>query len=180
MKILKTKGETEEHVVRKQSKFIMAILPYLVIIAVISGIFAFLIEVSYIPSESMNPTLITGDIAIYNRIAYLSGDPQCGDIITFKKDGELYCKRVIGVPGDTLEFDSGYVYVNGEKLDEAYLDENIETNCLRSFTVPKDCYFVLGDNRELSYDSRYWDEPYVSGDMIIARLMVVFPTHILS
>ena len=183
MKILKEKGEAvqrENGNINKHKDLLIMVLPYLAIVAVISIIFAFFIEVSYIPSESMEPTLMTGDIAIYNRIAYLSSDPQCGDIVTFKKDGELYCKRIIGVSGDTIEFDSGYVYVNGEKLDETYIDENIETNCLRSFTVPEDSYFVLGDNREVSYDSRYWDEPYVANDMIIARLMVVFPTHVLS
>ncbi|MBR1622807.1 MAG: signal peptidase I [Pseudobutyrivibrio sp.] len=138
----------------------------------------FIIMLGNITSGSMEPTLMTGDICVYNRLAYTLQEPQRGDIINFveKDSGELYSKRIIGLAGDTVEFYDGYVYLNGELLDESgYLDEDVDTKCLDTFTVPDDCVFVLGDNRENSKDSRYFSYHYVSVYDIRAKYLFTLP-----
>ena len=127
---------------------------------------------------------MTHDFVIGNRLAYKVRTPQRGDVVSFKKevDGEkkAYCKRVIGLAGDEISFVDGYVFINGEKLDESkYLDEEIETNCNKTFIVPEDSCFVLGDNRASSYDSRFWESPYVPYDSLFERVIVKIPLHYL-
>lgn len=137
--------------------------------------------IGYTPSESMSPTLQVGDLNIGLRGAYKNSEPQRGDIVSFYYEGtkELLCKRIVGLPGETISFSSGYVYVNGQMLDESeYLGEDIETNCVDSFEIPEDCYFVMGDNREASFDSRFWENPYVSKDSITGKCVLIFPTHV--
>ncbi len=130
-------------------------------------------------SGSMEPTIMTGDVIIGNRLAYAVGEPERGDIIDFyhtNNDGvtEAYLKRVIGVAGDTITFKDGYVFVNGQCAIEDYIGSDIETNCTKTFTVPDGCVFVLGDNRENSIDSRMWTEPYVEIDSITSKVIMVF------
>lgn len=135
-----------------------------------------------IPSKSMEPTLQVHDVTIGNRLAYKKKIPQRGDLIIFSSDelDEVLCKRIIGLPGETVSFHNGFVYINDERLDEsAYLSDEIETNSIDSFTVPDNSYFVLGDNRENSNDSRFWSSPYVSIDNIEAKVLVTIPTHTL-
>ena len=131
----------------------------------------------------MEPTLLVHDITINNRLAYVAHKPERGDMISFKHvndEGktEVYGKRVIGVAGDEIRFVDGYVYINGEKSVEEYIEKDVETNCIRTFTVPEGTVFVLGDNREVSYDSRYWEEPYVQCSDIISKYMFSIPIHV--
>ena len=129
-----------------------------------------------IVSDSMAPTLNTGDLAVHNRLAYVARSPQRGEVITFKVNGELVGKRIIGIAGDTIAFHDGYVYLNGQLLDEsAYLGEDVETNSMDEFTVPEGTVFVLGDNRENSEDSRFWNDPYVPIKVIEGKLIFVIP-----
>lgn len=134
---------------------------------------------SIVKSGSMEPTIMTNDITIGNAVAYKARTPQRGDIIYLKNqatDGELYVKRIVGLPGETVSFKDGYVYINGQKLDEPYISDDVETNCDQTFEVPDGCYFVLGDNRENSWDSRYWDDPYVKASDIKGKILMNFPT----
>ena len=150
-------------------------IPYLFVVGVMVCLLNFMVSIGSIKSGSMEPTLMTGDIVIGNRLAYKVRQPQTGDIIFFKFGKDVYCKRIIGVAGDNVAFRDGYVYLNGERLDESlYLDEDIETNCTETFAVPENCVFVLGDNRELSYDSRFWDNPYIPINDIISRELIDF------
>lgn len=129
-----------------------------------------------IKSASMEPTLMTGDVVIYNRLAYVTGTPARGDIIAFRREGNTWGKRVIGIAGDVVSFADGDVYVNGSRLDEsAYLDASVRTYCNRTFTVPDNCIFVLGDNRMISNDSRFWDKPFVSCDDVVAGYLCTVP-----
>ena len=142
-------------------------------------IFFHIICVGKCISGSMEPTVMTGDMTVGNRLAYVIGSPERGDIIEFdhkNNDGvtEGYLKRVIGVAGDTITFRDGYVFINGQLAVEDYIDADIETNCTKSFTVPEGCVFVLGDNRENSVDSRMWNEPFVSVDSIVSKIIMVF------
>ncbi len=76
------------------------------------------------------------------------------------------------MPGDKIRCKDGYVVVNDQFCDEtAYISSEIETNCSKEFEVPEGCYFLLGDNRENSNDSRYWQQPYVAKEKIVGKYM---------
>lgn len=129
-----------------------------------------------IPSASMEPTIMTGDRVFGYRLAYLSSDPQRGDIVIFKfpdNEKELFIKRVIGLPGDTIEMIDGKIYINGsdEPLDEPYIVEEPVGN-YGPITVPSGAYFMMGDNRNKSADSRYWKQPFVYQNKILGKAAV--------
>ena len=153
---------------------------YFVFLAAVFIVFHFFLMLGRIPSESMEPTLMVHDWTIGDRRAYNESQPQRGDIIIFylEEEDSSLVKRVIGLPGETVTFVGGHVYIDGEPLDEsAYLDEAIETDCEETFVVPEDSYFMLGDNREVSLDSRYWEEPYVNKEDIQSKVLKVIPFH---
>ncbi|MCH5334165.1 MAG: signal peptidase I, partial [Agathobacter sp.] len=94
------------------------------------------------------------------------------------EEEESMCKRVIGLPGEKVTFVGGRVYIDGVPLDEsAYLDESVQTESDDEFLVPEDSYFLLGDNREISLDSRFWDEPFIHIDDIQSKIFFVIPFH---
>ena len=157
--------------------------PIIVFVFCLTGAYLFFTKIlifGNIPSDSMYPTLQIGDYVICNGLAYVRNEPQRGDIIVFAHeniaDGELLIKRVIGLPGDSLVFVDGYLYINGELVYESYLPEDMETNSLKDFDeVPENCYFIMGDNRENSVDSRFWENPYVSEKEIKGKLFSIIP-----
>jgi len=121
-----------------------------------------------VPSGSMESTIMTGDRVIGFRLAYAFSEPERGDIVIFKyPDDEkvLYIKRIIGMPGDTVEIKDGGVYINGEQLYEPYLTVTTEGE-FGVYEVPEGHYFMMGDNRNNSADSRYWVNTYLSKDKI--------------
>ena len=151
-----------------------------VIIALVAFlIFSFVLCPGRIPSSSMEPTLRIGDIVLANGLAYIASDPQRGDIVIFKHDElgkKILIKRVIGMPGDSLMFVEGDLYLNGELLQEDYLPDGVKTDSFKDFDeIPEDCYFVMGDNRTESYDSRGWREPYVCKDDILGKMLINIP-----
>ena len=124
-----------------------------------------------IPSGSMENTIMTQDRLIALRTAYWFSEPQRGDIVVFHypdNEEELYIKRVIGTPGDTVEGKDGVVYVNGEALKEPYIKEPAEED-FGPYKVPEDSYFMLGDNRNHSGDSRDWENTYVKKNKILGK-----------
>lgn len=143
-----------------------AFVPLTVLITFI--LFRGILIIGVVPTTSMEPTVSAGSFFVGNRLADHGGLERSDKILFFfyNEDGQvIYLKRVIGLPGDTVSFRDGDVYINGEKLDESYLPAGVETTSeVETFTVPSRCYFVLGDNREESYDSRWWPYPYVSFD----------------
>lgn len=126
-----------------------------------------------IPSESMEKTMMTGDRIIGSRLAYkFDKDPERLDIVIFYApdlEKTPYIKRIIGLPGDHVEIKGGQVFINGTVLEEPYLAEKMEVEEPMEFDVPENHYFMMGDNRNESYDSRYWDHPFVEKDQIIAK-----------
>lgn len=138
---------------------------------------AFCVENSTVASGSMEPTLMTGDHVVFNRLAYTVAEIQRGDIISFNSQeyNKNMGKRVIGIAGDHIEFHDGYVFINGALCIEPYLEEDVETNCSKEFDVPEGCVFVMGDNREQSTDSRFFNNPYIPVEDIVGKYLGHFP-----
>jgi signal peptidase I len=142
---------------------------------------AFLVQAFYIPSESMVPTLKIGDRVLVNKLSYDLHDVNRGDLIVFERPpGETdesvkdLIKRVVGLPGDQIVIKDNSVYINGTQLDESYLPEGTLTkqgrlDCVDATpcVVPDDSIWVMGDNREHSYDSRYFGP--IEQDTIVGR-----------
>ena len=128
-----------------------------------------------VPSGSMENTIMTGDRLFGFRLSYLMEDPKRGDIVIFKyPDNESinYIKRIIGLPGETVTIKDSKVYINNSAtpLKEDYLKEEcVIANDGMQFQVPEGCYFMMGDNRNNSKDSRYWNNTYVERDKILAK-----------
>ena len=176
---------TENQTEKKPSNIKKEVLEYVILIAVVVGVTLLLetlvIVNAVIPSASMEPTIMTGDHIFGNRLAYKFGDPQRYDIIIFRypdDESQLFIKRIIGMPGDTVEFRDGDVYINDSEVplsdDFCSVQNMTELNMKRTvltnpFTVPEGCYFVLGDNRLNSKDSRYWKNPFVKRDKILGE-----------
>lgn len=143
------------------------------------GIRTFVAEARYIPSSSMEPTLQINDRLIIEKMTYRFNEPKRGDVIVFsatealEAEGfdEAFIKRIIGLPGDTVEVRNGEVTVNGKLLREIYIKDEPDYD-YGPVTVPPDNYLVLGDNRNNSYDSHYWG--FVPKDRIIGRAFVRF------
>ena len=136
----------------------------------------FIIANSKVPSGSMENTIMTNDRVIGSRLSYLFADPERGDIVIFHyPDNEkvYFVKRVIGLPGDTVDIYGGHVYLNGsqEPLMEEYIREPMVPDIPMHFEVPEDCYFMLGDNRNYSKDARFWTNTYVKKEKIIAKVL---------
>lgn len=149
------------------------IIPYIIIIVVAIAINTFLVINARIPSGSMETTIMTGERVFGNRLAYKYGDPQRYDIIIFHfpdDEKRLFVKRLIGLPGDTIELKDGQVYINGvnDMENEPFVSSDKHDN-FGPYTVPENCYFMLGDNRAHSNDSRFWYNKCVRRDQIVGR-----------
>ncbi|MEM9117381.1 MAG: signal peptidase I [Cyanobacteria bacterium P01_D01_bin.6] len=148
------------------------------------GIRAFVAEARYIPSGSMEPTLEINDRLVVEKISYHLNPPQRGDIIVFwppdslfpeeEQRKDAFIKRVIGLPGDTVEVRDGAVLIDGIPLEEDYI--KAEPNYTWGpETVPPESYLVLGDNRNSSFDSHAWQpDSFVPEDNIIGKAVVRF------
>lgn len=126
-----------------------------------------------IPSGSMEDTIHPGDRVIGLRLAYLSEGPKREDIIIFRfpdDESQVFIKRVIGLPGEKIQIVDGQVYIDGAQipLEEPYLKE-IPQGSFGPYEVPADSYFVMGDNRNNSHDSRFWKNHFVTRDEIMAK-----------
>ena len=145
-----------------------------IIILIFYLINTFLFQNTRVIGQSMEPTLQDGNAVIINKFTYRLKQPSKGDIIVFPYRGDHsrnYIKRIIGVPGDEINIKDSKVYVNSIEIEEVYIKENMELrgNILFPFTVPDDEYFVMGDNRNNSSDSRYKDVGTVPGEDIIGK-----------
>ena len=150
-----------------------------IVIAVAAALFInFVIIInSTVPSGSMENTIMTGSRMFGLRLTYLFEEPQRGDIVVFKypdDESVSYVKRIIGLPGETVEIMQGVTYINGEALDEPYLKETPAKRDYGPYVVPEGCYFMMGDNRNNSKDSRYWENTFVAKEKILGKALFVY------
>ncbi len=134
----------------------------------------FIIVNATVPTSSMEKTIMTNDRVIGFRLSYKNSDPERGDIIIFKNpDNEkiLYIKRIIGMPGEKVEIHDGGVYIDGDLLDEPYIDVVTEGE-FGPYEVPEGHYFMMGDNRNNSADSRYWKNTYLPQEKIVGKAVL--------
>lgn len=191
--------EEEEH--RGPLSFLKE-LPGLIIIALVLALLikSFLVQAFFIPSESMVPTLRDGDRVLVNKLILTIRDPRRGEIVVFENPrlqeedrnpfsaawhwvteglgfsvdpNKDFIKRVIGVPGDTVEVRGGRVFVNGARLQEPYLQRNSDRSDYGPYTVPPDTYFMMGDNRANSQDSRSQAVGPVPREKIVGKAFVI-------
>ena len=136
----------------------------------------FLLVNVYVPTGSMENTIMAGDRILALRTSYWFSDPERGDVVVFEDPDDptgktLYVKRIIGVGGDTVEVKDGDVLVNGQVQDEPYIKEITEGD-FGSYHVPEGCYFMMGDNRNDSLDARFWENTYVEKDAILGKVVL--------
>lgn len=173
--------EERKKAVRKE---VFSWIRLLAIAAAVAVVINYLILFNgYVPSGSMYPTIeadgSSGARIIGFRLSYLFDEPKRGDIIIFKypdDPSQNYVKRVIGLPGETVEINEGKVYISKDgimledPLDEPYLKE-VAIGSYGPYEVPEDSYFVMGDNRNNSFDSRKWANTYVPKENIIGKAL---------
>jgi signal peptidase I len=148
----------------------------------------FVVQTFFIPSGSMEPTLQIGDRILVNKLSYDLHGVDRGNIVVFSRPPTENCggpevndlvKRVIGLPGNVISLSGGYVYIDGKRLDESWLpasEQGVTTpgppgtpySLVRPFKVPANDYFVMGDNRTDSCDSRYWGP--ISKSLIVGKV----------
>lgn len=134
----------------------------------------FIIQPFYIPSASMEPTLFVNDRIIVNMLLYRFSPPKRGDIIVFRypvDPSRDFIKRVVALEGETVEVKQGYLFVNGRRLDEPYLPKQAMSDFAPK-KVPPGNFFVMGDNRNNSDDSRVWGP--LPRQNIIGKAFVIF------
>lgn len=140
----------------------------------------FIIANSRVPTGSMETTIMPGDRVFGYRLAYKFGeDPKRGDVVIFNhetgpgSEETRLVKRIIGLPGETVDIRNNQIYIDNSEtpFNESYLPEEMDTENYH-FEVPDGCYLMLGDNRNNSADARYWPDPYVPENKILARVLV--------
>lgn len=186
----------------KEKSMVKVILDYVVTIAIVIGIgffvMNFILVNAEIPSGSMENTIMAGDRVFGNRLQYKFSDPKRYDIVIFKypdDESQLFIKRVIGLPNETVIITGGEVYIADsgtvtddipdeelindptmlpgvKKLDDSFTAEQMDTTYSGVFRVPEDSYFMMGDNRNHSKDSRFWVNKFVAKDKIIGKAVL--------
>ncbi len=158
-----------------------------IVIAVVLALLirTYVFNISVVPTGSMLPTIQLNDKILVSRISMWFGEVETGDLVVFKpseaieskrsedEKDSLLVKRVIAKGGETVEIISGTVFINGIEQKEDYV-YNKSTDHFGPYTVPDNCYFVMGDNRTNSWDARFWDEHYIAGENIVGKAVYRF------
>lgn len=165
----------------KETSFLREILGWILYVAIILGVTYLIItyvgQRTRVSGDSMESTLYTGDNLIVDKLSYRFRDPERYEIIVFPyrhESNTYYIKRIVGLPGDTIQIKNGYLYVNGERSDENYGLErmNVAGIAAEEIHLGEDEYFVLGDNRNNSSDSRDPGVGILKREEIIGRAWI--------
>ncbi len=159
--------------------FIFDFARWLLILIIILTLLHFFVATIYIvDGASMDPTLATGEFGVLDKITYDFSNPQRGDIVVLNYPGDpenkRYVKRVIGLPGETVEVSYGSVFINGKKLTENYLPADLYTDKDGVWKLSSSEYFTMGDNRPNSNDSRYFG-PVEKRFLVGKTVWILFP-----
>ena len=153
------------------------LVSYALIILVILFIRTFIVTPVRVNGDSMYSTLEDGEIMILNKVVYRFSDIERFDIVVAKTDTGKIIKRVIGLPGETLKYENNTLYIDGQEVKEVYLNEKTEDfdiNEINYTKIPSNCYFLMGDNRDNSKDSRMIG-PVCKKDIVGRARIVLFP-----
>jgi signal peptidase I len=166
--------ESPEKIRRQGLEWLVLVVASLAVALVVR---AFLIQAFYIPSESMVPTLHKDDRVLVNKLSYRLHDVHRGDVIVFEapvgastSEVKDLIKRVVGLPGETIEGREGEIYIDGKPLDEPYLPRDVRSREFPAEKVPLHRFWVLGDNRQDSKDSTFFKS--IDENTIIGRAFV--------
>ena len=176
-----TKHETKTNVKRRSE--LNDWVKSIIIAAFIAVLLMQLIVPTVVREHSMEPSFYGGDYLIVGKINYKISSPNRGDVIIFKSDipmntaepsqaKKLLIKRIIGMPGDVINISDNEVSINGKVIDEPYINEGGTPGDVVNYVVPKDSYFVMGDNRTVSIDSRRNEVGPVHKDRIIGKALI--------
>lgn len=150
-----------------------------ILIALVIAFFlrTFIFATSIVEGASMDPTLEDGERVIFNKVVYYLGEPDRGEIVIISHDTKNYVKRVVGLPNETIEYKDHTLYINDEPLEEDYLPEELqnETGDFGPIDIPSDQYFVMGDNRSISKDSRNGLGLIDEDDIVGRSEFIIFP-----
>ena len=160
-------------------KILKAIIIYVIFAVMFVVLFQTVFMLSFIPSGSMEGTIRTNSVVFSTMYDVHEEDLKRYDILTFIAPDNpdiTYIKRLIGLPGEMIEVKEGKVYADGVELDSSFISGTQNQVGDGIYEVPDGCYFFLGDNRNNSKDSRFWDDPYVPADDIQAKAKcILFP-----
>ncbi len=154
-------------------EFIKDTSKYIIVIIVVLFVFAFVLGLQQVVGPSMQPNLKEGDILLVNKLVYRFTSIKRFDVVVLSQKDKYMIKRIIGIPGDSIEYKNNTLYINGIAYEEKFIDKNnskTEDFVLEYKFIPDNMYFVLGDNRENSEDSR--DFGLIPKDYIIGKSWV--------
>lgn len=177
-KKLRADDEDEEIDWKKEIKSFAFTL--LITMAVVFVLKNYIIINATVPTGSMENSIMPGDNLLGFRLAYMTEEPERGDIIFFyfpDDETQKYVKRIIGLPGETVTIMEGKIYIgdSGQALEEPYLKEEWTRGTgPYVFEIPEDSYLCLGDNRNRSADAREWNNPYVTKEKIIGKAIFTY------
>lgn len=172
---------------REITEFIKDCLGYIIALFVIIFIFTFIVSFQPVAGNSMTPTLEEGNISLISKLSYVFGDVKRNDIVVLKQDKKRYIKRVIGLPGEKIDYLNGILYIDDKGIKESiegtsetttnFLFEDIcASDKCPDNKIPEDMYLVLGDNRGDSYDSRDPNLGLVSKNQIKGKaIFTIYP-----
>jgi len=161
----------------KCKKIILLVVLILIFMYVLFNMLFMIVDVK---SNSMESTIYSGYKLLATKI--VNGINR-GDVVVFNshEDNKVMIKRVIGLPNETVKIENGIVYIDGSDLQEGYLTANVETDGTLELKIPENCYFLLGDNRSSSNDSRYWSIKTVKRRDIVSKvLLILYPFNKIS
>lgn len=167
---------TLDEQLKKTNKPLVELVQALVIAVVITFVIrTFVFQPFWVPTTSMIPTLKVNDRILVNEMFLRYGEVERGDVMVFRYPLEpevIYVKRMIGLPGETLEIKKDGIYIDGGKIEEPYLENNYNYAPMGPVMVPENSYFAMGDNREFSADSRIWG--FVPEDNFIGKAFLIY------